>query len=66
MAKKTTMKSAIRPMLVSAATRLNPQPALRSMHNCFKLSEPELRGPRNGLEIGPRNSRGINSASSFF
>eukprot|EP00969_Alexandrium_andersonii_P153990 6808182-Alexandrium_andersonii.AAC.1 len=38
--------------------RLNPQSAVRDMNDRFRRSNMELRGPRNGLEIGPRSSRG--------
>eukprot|EP00969_Alexandrium_andersonii_P092074 4064512-Alexandrium_andersonii.AAC.1 len=31
---------------------------LPNMQNCCKRSELELRGPRIGLKIGPRSSRG--------
>eukprot|EP00969_Alexandrium_andersonii_P122218 5402909-Alexandrium_andersonii.AAC.1 len=50
------VQSAIRPMLVSATTRLTPQSALREMQHRFQCSELELRGPRNGLEVGHRGS----------
>eukprot|EP00969_Alexandrium_andersonii_P373856 15484956-Alexandrium_andersonii.AAC.1 len=32
------------------------------MQNRFRRSKLELRGPRNGLEMGPRSSRGVHSA----
>eukprot|EP00969_Alexandrium_andersonii_P043095 1890491-Alexandrium_andersonii.AAC.1 len=32
------------------------------MHNCFKRSELEPRGPKNGLKLGPRSSRWVQSA----
>eukprot|EP00969_Alexandrium_andersonii_P107912 4760877-Alexandrium_andersonii.AAC.1 len=32
------------------------------MQNCFKRSEPEQSGPRNGLKSSPRSSRGADSA----
>eukprot|EP00969_Alexandrium_andersonii_P088209 3889981-Alexandrium_andersonii.AAC.1 len=48
-------------MLVSAAVRPNPQSALRKMQHRFRRSELELRGPRKGLKIGPRSSRGVRS-----
>ena len=35
------------------------------MRNCLRRSKLELRGPRNGLEIGPRSSRGVRSAPFF-
>eukprot|EP00969_Alexandrium_andersonii_P326466 14425104-Alexandrium_andersonii.AAC.1 len=47
---------------VSAAVRLNPRSAMRTAQHCFKRSELEPRGPRNGLQIGPRSSRGARSA----
>eukprot|EP00969_Alexandrium_andersonii_P213030 9407538-Alexandrium_andersonii.AAC.1 len=43
-----------------ACQRCNPpqsESAMRKLHNQFKPSELELRGPRNGLKIGPRSSR---------
>eukprot|EP00969_Alexandrium_andersonii_P159609 7052421-Alexandrium_andersonii.AAC.1 len=36
-----------------APIRLNPQFAMRKMQNRFRRSSPELRGPRQGLEMGP-------------
>eukprot|EP00969_Alexandrium_andersonii_P241681 10672875-Alexandrium_andersonii.AAC.1 len=56
------MQSALRPMLISAAIRLNPQSAMRNMQNRFTRSNLELRGPKSGLKIGPRSSRGVRSA----
>eukprot|EP00969_Alexandrium_andersonii_P179247 7924258-Alexandrium_andersonii.AAC.1 len=38
---------------------------LPNTHNCFKCSEVELRGPMNGLNMGPRSSRGMRSAPLF-
>eukprot|EP00969_Alexandrium_andersonii_P259457 11472883-Alexandrium_andersonii.AAC.1 len=35
------------------------------MRNCCTHSKLELRGPRNGVEIGPRSSRGVHSVPSF-
>eukprot|EP00969_Alexandrium_andersonii_P070086 3092884-Alexandrium_andersonii.AAC.1 len=35
------------------------------MQDCFRRSELELRGPRNGLECDPRSSRGVRSAPLF-
>eukprot|EP00969_Alexandrium_andersonii_P037686 1652135-Alexandrium_andersonii.AAC.1 len=32
------------------------------MRNCLRRSKLELRGTRNGREIGPRGSRGVRSA----
>eukprot|EP00969_Alexandrium_andersonii_P200924 8876257-Alexandrium_andersonii.AAC.1 len=52
-------------MPVSAAIRLNPQSAMRRMHNRLRRSELELHGPRKGLEIGPRSSRGVHVARCF-
>eukprot|EP00969_Alexandrium_andersonii_P015210 664237-Alexandrium_andersonii.AAC.1 len=51
-----TAQSAIHPMLVRARTRLNPQSAVRKTQHRFGRSNLDLRGPRNGLEIGPPNS----------
>eukprot|EP00969_Alexandrium_andersonii_P308927 13652968-Alexandrium_andersonii.AAC.1 len=56
------MQSAISPMLVGAPIRLNPQSAMRNMQIRFTRSNLELRGHRNGLEIGPRSSRWLHSA----
>eukprot|EP00969_Alexandrium_andersonii_P356870 15447509-Alexandrium_andersonii.AAC.1 len=53
------VQSAIRSRPVSAAICLNPRSAFPDMRNCFKLSKLELRGPRVGLERGPRNSPGV-------
>eukprot|EP00969_Alexandrium_andersonii_P083871 3700951-Alexandrium_andersonii.AAC.1 len=36
------------------------------MQNRFMHSNLELRGPRNGLNICPRNSRAVRSAPCFF
>eukprot|EP00969_Alexandrium_andersonii_P167510 7405012-Alexandrium_andersonii.AAC.1 len=49
-------------MLASAATRVNPQSTLPKTQNRFKRSNLELRRPKNGLNIGPRSSRGARSA----
>eukprot|EP00969_Alexandrium_andersonii_P046765 2051837-Alexandrium_andersonii.AAC.1 len=55
----------------SVRTPLNPEGAaalprwqsgLRETQNRLRRSEPELRGPRNGLRIGPRSYRGVRSA----
>eukprot|EP00969_Alexandrium_andersonii_P095425 4215975-Alexandrium_andersonii.AAC.1 len=59
------MQSAIRPMLVSATVRLNPQSARRKMQNRFGRSNLELRGPKSGLKMGSRSSRGVRSAVFF-
>eukprot|EP00969_Alexandrium_andersonii_P220465 9737953-Alexandrium_andersonii.AAC.1 len=48
-------------MLVSAATRLYPQSAIHRRQHRFRRSSLDLRGPRNGLEMGPRSSRGVRS-----
>eukprot|EP00969_Alexandrium_andersonii_P088658 3911973-Alexandrium_andersonii.AAC.1 len=48
-----------------AAIRLTPQSSTWNMQNHLRRSELELRGPRNGLEIGPRSSLGVRSARSF-
>eukprot|EP00969_Alexandrium_andersonii_P250751 11082547-Alexandrium_andersonii.AAC.1 len=56
------MQSAIRPRPVSAAICLNPQSAMRKQQNRFRRSNLEVRGPRNGLKIGPPSSRGVRSA----
>eukprot|EP00969_Alexandrium_andersonii_P192062 8483830-Alexandrium_andersonii.AAC.1 len=49
-------QSAIRARPVSAAIRLNPQSAMRKAQHRFKRSNLELRGPRNDLKTGARNS----------
>eukprot|EP00969_Alexandrium_andersonii_P261978 11582098-Alexandrium_andersonii.AAC.1 len=49
-------------MLARAAIRLNPQSTVQNMHNRIMRSDLELRGPRKGLRIGPRSSRGVRSA----
>eukprot|EP00969_Alexandrium_andersonii_P047928 2103263-Alexandrium_andersonii.AAC.1 len=36
-----------------------------NMRNRIRRSEHELRGPTQGLEVGPRSSRGVPSAQSF-
>eukprot|EP00969_Alexandrium_andersonii_P290432 12836885-Alexandrium_andersonii.AAC.1 len=59
------MQSAIRPRPVSAAIRLNLQSALRKTQNRLGRSNLELRGPRSGLNIGPRSFRGVRSAPLF-
>eukprot|EP00969_Alexandrium_andersonii_P080471 3547095-Alexandrium_andersonii.AAC.1 len=33
------------------------------MQNRFRRSEPELRGPKNGLSIGPQSSREVPSVA---
>eukprot|EP00969_Alexandrium_andersonii_P141325 6249546-Alexandrium_andersonii.AAC.1 len=40
-------------MLARAAICLNPQSALRKTQHRFRRSNLELRGPGNGLKIGP-------------
>eukprot|EP00969_Alexandrium_andersonii_P098808 4359991-Alexandrium_andersonii.AAC.1 len=52
-ARHPNIQSATRSRPVGAARRLNPQSATRSMHNRCKRSNLELRGPRNGLKVGP-------------
>eukprot|EP00969_Alexandrium_andersonii_P144709 6399176-Alexandrium_andersonii.AAC.1 len=52
------VQSAIHPRPVRAPISLNPQSAMRNTQNRFTLSSPELRGPKSGLEMGPRSSRG--------
>eukprot|EP00969_Alexandrium_andersonii_P143862 6361649-Alexandrium_andersonii.AAC.1 len=37
----------------------------RNIQNRFKRSNLELRGPKNGLKIGIRSSRGVRSAPCF-
>eukprot|EP00969_Alexandrium_andersonii_P181722 8030592-Alexandrium_andersonii.AAC.1 len=56
------VQSTIRSRPVSAAIRLNPQSVLTNMHNRFRRSDLELRGPRSVLEVGPRSSRQMRSA----
>eukprot|EP00969_Alexandrium_andersonii_P050231 2204425-Alexandrium_andersonii.AAC.1 len=56
------VQPAIRSRPVSAAIRLNLQSAMRDMHHSVNCSDLELRGPKSGLEIGPRSSRRIRSA----
>eukprot|EP00969_Alexandrium_andersonii_P009948 434398-Alexandrium_andersonii.AAC.1 len=58
------MQSAIRRRPASAATRLNPQSALRNMQNRFKRSNLELCGPKKDLKICPRSYRGVRSVAS--
>eukprot|EP00969_Alexandrium_andersonii_P271286 11990618-Alexandrium_andersonii.AAC.1 len=50
------VQSAIRPMLVSAAIRLNPHSVMRETQSRFRRSHLELRGPRSGPAI-PRALR---------
>eukprot|EP00969_Alexandrium_andersonii_P350383 15433128-Alexandrium_andersonii.AAC.1 len=50
---------------LSAAIRLNPQSAMRKVQRHFRRSELELRGPRDGLKFGPRNSRWVHPARLF-
>eukprot|EP00969_Alexandrium_andersonii_P079639 3511295-Alexandrium_andersonii.AAC.1 len=57
------MQSAIHSRPVSAAIRLTSQSATRKMQHRCRRSELELRGPRNGLRIDPRGSRGMRCAS---
>eukprot|EP00969_Alexandrium_andersonii_P149151 6595491-Alexandrium_andersonii.AAC.1 len=45
--------------------RLNPQSAMRNMQSHFTHSNLEPCGPRNGLQTGPRSSRGVRSAPCF-
>eukprot|EP00969_Alexandrium_andersonii_P133149 5888063-Alexandrium_andersonii.AAC.1 len=52
------MQSAIRPMLVSAAIRLNPQSAMRKTQHRLRRSSLELRGPRNGLKLASEAPEG--------
>eukprot|EP00969_Alexandrium_andersonii_P247369 10931393-Alexandrium_andersonii.AAC.1 len=55
----STVQTAICQRPASAAIRLDSQSALRNMQDCFKCSELELRGPRNGLNIScPKFPRG--------
>eukprot|EP00969_Alexandrium_andersonii_P212325 9375717-Alexandrium_andersonii.AAC.1 len=35
------------------------------MRHCLRRSKFELRGPGNGIKIGPRSSRGVRSAPFF-
>eukprot|EP00969_Alexandrium_andersonii_P223696 9880060-Alexandrium_andersonii.AAC.1 len=49
-------------MFVSAAIRPNLQPALRKQQNRSRCSELELRGPKSGLNMCTRSSRGVRSA----
>eukprot|EP00969_Alexandrium_andersonii_P303696 13425801-Alexandrium_andersonii.AAC.1 len=35
------------------------------MHNCIRQSKLELRGPRSGIDIAVRSSRGVGSAPVF-
>eukprot|EP00969_Alexandrium_andersonii_P036125 1582143-Alexandrium_andersonii.AAC.1 len=53
------VQSAIRnpPKAVRAPIRLNPQSAMRNMKTRSGHLELELRGPGNGLKIGPRSFR---------
>eukprot|EP00969_Alexandrium_andersonii_P282635 12494857-Alexandrium_andersonii.AAC.1 len=50
-------------MLIGVTISLNPQSAIRKLQRRFKRSELELRGPMNGLNMGPRSSPGVSSAS---
>eukprot|EP00969_Alexandrium_andersonii_P236969 10460507-Alexandrium_andersonii.AAC.1 len=43
---------------VSAAIRLDTQYTMRNRQKRVRRSELELRGPKDGFEIGPRSSRG--------
>eukprot|EP00969_Alexandrium_andersonii_P353027 15438951-Alexandrium_andersonii.AAC.1 len=57
--REPNVQSAIRP---NARQRCDPpQSAVRHAENaqfCARRSHLELRGPRNGLKMGPRSSRG--------
>eukprot|EP00969_Alexandrium_andersonii_P216184 9548652-Alexandrium_andersonii.AAC.1 len=59
------MQSAIRARPANATIRFDPQSAMRRMQNRFKRANLELRGPKSGLEIGPRSSRRGRSAPCF-
>eukprot|EP00969_Alexandrium_andersonii_P037817 1658303-Alexandrium_andersonii.AAC.1 len=59
------MQFTVHPMLVIAATRLNPQPAMRKTQLRFWRSKLELRGPRSGRNMGHRSSPGVCSAQMF-
>eukprot|EP00969_Alexandrium_andersonii_P287564 12713180-Alexandrium_andersonii.AAC.1 len=52
------VQSAIRPRSVRAALRPNRQPATRKVQTRFTRPSLEVRGPKDGLESGPRSSRG--------
>eukprot|EP00969_Alexandrium_andersonii_P347680 15372319-Alexandrium_andersonii.AAC.1 len=58
-----SVQSAMHSRSVSAAIRFNPQLALPSLQPCFRRSDVELRGPRNGLKTGPRSRPRVQSAS---
>eukprot|EP00969_Alexandrium_andersonii_P284827 12591220-Alexandrium_andersonii.AAC.1 len=45
-------------MLVSAAIRLNPQSAMRTMNNRSKRSNLDLRGPRSASTFTPEALEG--------
>eukprot|EP00969_Alexandrium_andersonii_P299292 13231496-Alexandrium_andersonii.AAC.1 len=49
-------------MRVNGAISLNPQSAMREIQNRFRRLNLALRGPRIGLNIGPRSPRGVRSA----
>eukprot|EP00969_Alexandrium_andersonii_P016001 700232-Alexandrium_andersonii.AAC.1 len=51
------------PALTPNSTRSELE--LPQMHHCLRCSELELRGPRNGLELDPRSSRGARPAPLF-
>eukprot|EP00969_Alexandrium_andersonii_P188744 8341075-Alexandrium_andersonii.AAC.1 len=42
-----------------------PKTALPKTQTHCKCSDPDLRGPKSGLDIGHRNRRGLNTARSF-
>eukprot|EP00969_Alexandrium_andersonii_P053917 2372504-Alexandrium_andersonii.AAC.1 len=63
------VQSAIRPMPISAATRLNPQSAMREITK-HKNTSRDIRslshvGPAKNLKTGPRSSRRVRSAPLF-
>eukprot|EP00969_Alexandrium_andersonii_P210758 9308875-Alexandrium_andersonii.AAC.1 len=43
----------------------HPQSAMPNMQHRFRRSNLELRGPRNGLQIGPRSPPGEHAAPFF-
>eukprot|EP00969_Alexandrium_andersonii_P088275 3893456-Alexandrium_andersonii.AAC.1 len=55
--KGSKVQSAIRSRL-AAAIRLHPQSALPNTQNGVRRLELELRGPKSGLNIDARSSRG--------
>eukprot|EP00969_Alexandrium_andersonii_P005876 255083-Alexandrium_andersonii.AAC.1 len=55
-------QSAIRRRPVRAVVHLNPQSAMRKPQHRLTRSNVELRGPKSGLKLGPRSSRGVRSA----